>query len=47
MGVHPCFYLLVMRDEYILAFGFTENLNFKKHFEIDTLYAHKNTTVYA
>lgn len=47
MGVHAYFYLLVMRDEYILAFGLTENLNHKNHFEIDILYTDKNTTVYA
>lgn len=47
MGVHAYFYLLVMRDEYILAFGLTQNLNLKTYFEIHTLYADKNTTVYA
>lgn len=47
MGVHAYFYLLVMRDEYILAFVLTENLNHKNHFEIDILYTDKNTTVYA
>lgn len=46
-GVHAHFCLLVMRDDCILAFGLTENLNLKKHFKTDTLYTVKNTTVYA